>query len=126
MSGAAPSRKKARAYGARAEWLAVLWLRLKFYAVLDRNFSAAGGEIDIIARRGGTIVFVEVKARDTLEQAFAALTAEKARRMSKAARRWIAAHPDAARCAFRGDGVFLAPWRWPRHIEGAATLDVFL
>ncbi len=74
-------RRKARAFGLRAETLAALWLRLKFYQILARNFTARGGEIDLIARRGDVIVFVEVKARPTLDQAFLAIDAAKAARI---------------------------------------------
>lgn len=75
-------RRKARAFGLRAETLAAMWLRLKFYKILARNFAARGGEIDLIARRGEVIVFVEVKARPTLDQAFLAIDAAKAARIA--------------------------------------------
>ena len=63
----AAARRRAHIYGLRAEWVAALLLRLKGYRVLDRRFAAAGGEIDLVARRGATIAFVEVKARDELD-----------------------------------------------------------
>ena len=49
--------------GRRAENIAAMFLRLKGYTILDRRCRTPFGEIDIIARRGKTIVFVEVKAR---------------------------------------------------------------
>jgi putative endonuclease len=118
-------RKKARAFGLHAENLASLWLRLKFYRIVARNVVAPGGEIDLVARRGGLIVFVEVKARPTLDQAFFAIDSAKAARISRAARFWLAANGWAAGSAFRGDAVFVAPWRRPRHVEGAVPLDLF-
>ena len=118
-------RKKARLFGLQAENLAALWLRLKFYRVVGRNFVAPGGEIDLIARRGRLIVFVEVKARPTLDQAHFAINATKVARISRAARFWLAANGWAAGCSFRGDAVFIAPWRLPRHVKAAAPLDLF-
>ncbi len=119
-------RAKARTFGLRAETLAALWLRLKFYEILERNFSAPGGEIDLIARRGALIVIVEVKARPTLDQAFFAIDARKAKRISRAAGFWLSANRWAAGKAFRGDAVFVAPGRLPRHVEAAFALKLFI
>ncbi len=118
-------RKKARAFGLHAESLAAAWLRLKFYKILARNFSAAGGEIDLIARRGDVIAFVEVKARPSLEQAGFAIDAAKAARVSRAAGLWLVANRWAVGLSFRGDAVYIAPWRPPRHVEAAVPLDLF-
>lgn len=52
-----------RAQGAKSEKLAVLYLRLHLYKILERNYYAPTGEIDIIAQKGETYVFVEVKYR---------------------------------------------------------------
>jgi putative endonuclease len=119
-------RKKARAFGLRAELSASLWLRLKFYKILARNFIAPGGEIDLIARRGELILFIEVKARPTLDQAYFAINATKAARISRAARFWLAANGWATGASFRGDAVYIAPWRRPRHVEAAYPLDLFI
>jgi putative endonuclease len=119
-------RQKARAFGLRAESVAALWLRLRFYRILARNFAASGGEIDLIAQRGETIVFVEVKARPSLDEALIALDAGKARRISRAARAWLAAHPGFSGLNYRCDGIFIAPWRLPRHVQAAAPLELFL
>ncbi|MFA6205965.1 MAG: YraN family protein [Methylocystis sp.] len=62
-------RRAAYVYGLRAETAATLWLRARRYQILARNFRAHGGEIDIIAKRGRTIVFVEVKARGLIDDA---------------------------------------------------------
>ncbi len=82
-----------------------------------------GGEIDLIARRGSSIAFVEVKYRPTLAVAMTAIDAWKRRRVSRAAAVWLAAHPWAARLTLRGDAVYLAPRHWPRHTIAAMPLD---
>src|SRR5690606_32199585 len=56
-------RQKANLYGQRSEALAAFFLQLKFYRIRDRRYKTPGGEIDVVAERGGTIVFVEVKSR---------------------------------------------------------------
>jgi putative endonuclease len=106
-----------------AERAAIILLRLKFYSILARRYRIRGGEIDIIARRGDTIAFVEVKARPSLDEARNALTPVKRRRLSRAARVWLAANPYAAGFTLRGDAVFVAPRRWPRHAPAAIELE---
>ena len=118
-------RLAANAFGRRSEWLATALLLVKGYRVLARNYGVRGGEIDLVARRGRTLVFVEVKARPSLEEASSAISAGKRRRLRVAARVWVARHPWAAAYTLRGDGVFLAPGRFPRHIENAFELDRF-
>jgi len=117
-------RKRAYRHGHFAETLAILWLRLHFYRILDRRFHVRGGEIDIIARRGETVAFIEVKARATLDEALLAIDAAKRRRMGFAVRTWLARHPSAMTCTLRGDALCIAPWRLPRHLPAAIPLDI--
>jgi putative endonuclease len=120
----AKARRRAHLFGLRAESVAALLLRLKGYQVIARRFAAAGGEIDLVARRGATIAFVEVKARDDLDAAAGAITESKRRRIGRAARVWLARNPWAAALNLRGDAVFVAPGRLPRHLASAYRLDV--
>jgi putative endonuclease len=117
-------RRRARSAGRRAELLAALYLRLKGYRILARSYCARGGEIDVIARRGSNIVFVEVKYRPTLIEAMAAIDAWKRQRISRAVRVWLVANPWAADLTLRGDAVYLAPRQWPRHAIAAVVLDL--
>ena len=120
----AAARRLSLRQGLLAERAAILWLRLKFYAILDRRFAVKGGEIDVVARRGRTIAFVEVKARADLEAALVAITPQKRRRINRAVRAWLAAHPEAAAMTLRADAVYVAPWRRPRHAPAAFELDL--
>jgi putative endonuclease len=118
------TRLRAGTFGRRAEQLAILLLRTKGYRVLARTYLVRGGEIDIIARRGGAVAFVEVKARPTLEDAMIAITSAKQRRMSIAARHWLGLNQWAMRCSLRGDLIAIAPWRMPRHVVAAVELRI--
>ncbi len=118
------ARRAARAYGLKAETLAMLWLRARLYTILDRNYRVQGGEIDIVVRRGRTIAFVEVKARATLEEAAIAITPQKQRRCARAANRWVATHPFAMAYTLRADAIFIAPGKLPWHLENAFELGV--
>ena len=117
-------RRGAHLFGLRAESVAVLVLRLKGYSVLARRYAVSGGEIDLIARRGGLIAFVEVKARGDLDAAAAAISATKRRRIGRAVRVWLARNPWASSLSLRGDAVFVAPRRLPRHAPDAYRLDI--
>lgn len=117
-------RKKAYGFGLLAERFAAVVLRLKGYRILAMRYQVKGGEIDIVALRGDTVAFVEVKVRPTLGEARTAISRTKRRRISLAARNWLAANPWAAPLAWRGDAVFIAPWHWPRHEIAVIELEL--
>ena len=117
-------RRRAYLLGLRAETWAALYLRLTGWRILARRWQASGGEIDIVALRGDVVAFVEVKARDSLDAAAMAITPDKSRRMSRAARAWAGRHPWSARKVLRGDAILIAPRCWPRRIPGAVELEL--
>jgi len=78
-------RRNAEQRGQRAEVLAGIYLQLKGYRILERQFRSKAGEIDLIARRGRRIAFVERKARATQEQAAWAVTPRQQARIARAA-----------------------------------------
>ena len=117
-------RTQALAFGFQAETIAAFFLRAKFYRILDRRYRIREGEVDIVAQRGDTIAFVEVKGRPTLDEAAISITPEKRRRLSRAARHWIATHPWASNRTLRGDAIFVAPRSLPRHVIAAVELDL--
>ena len=89
-----------RARGDKGERAAVGFLRRRLYRILDRNFRAADAEIDVVAKRGKTLVFVEVKTRrlapgsDTrLTRPAAAVNREKQEHIVRAARVWLSRRP---------------------------------
>ncbi len=118
------ARRRALRAGHAGERMAVLYLRLKGWRILARRFTIKGGEIDVVARRGTTVAFVEVKLRASLDDAFAAIDAAKRRRMARAARVFVARHARHAGLSLRADALYCAPWRWPRHVPAAFELDL--
>jgi putative endonuclease len=117
-------RRGAHLFGLKAESIAALLLQLKGYSILERRYAVSGGEIDLIARRGAAIAFVEVKARGDLDSAAVSISATKRRRIARAARVWLARNPWAAAMTLRGDAVFIAPRRLPRHAPSAYRLEI--
>jgi putative endonuclease len=125
MARSTESRRAAHARGHWAEALALALLVAKGYRPLARRFSAAGGEIDLVVRRGDLVAFVEVKARASLDAALLSIDGRKRQRFARAARAWIARQPPDAAVSYRADAVLVAPRRWPRHVEGAFELAGF-
>ena len=80
--------------GDAGEELACAHLRARGLTVVARNFRCRSGEIDVVAEDGATLVFVEVKERrgDAHGSAVEAVTAEKRRRIVRAARVYAATH----------------------------------
>jgi putative endonuclease len=82
--------------GVAAERRAALHYRLRGWTILGANVWAGGNELDLIARRGRRLRFVEVKEKggpgwgDPLEM----VTAEKQRRLRRAAAVWLASRPE--------------------------------
>jgi putative endonuclease len=100
----------------RAAWL----LRCKGYRVLARRAKHPVGEIDLIAKRGKFLAFVEVKARRSVGEAIHAISPNQRRRIERAAEAFVAHRPDLAACDWRFDVVILeGRWGWPRHIADA-------
>jgi putative endonuclease len=120
----AARHRTAHLFGLKAETIAATLLMLKGYSILARRYAASGGEIDLIAKRGRAVAFVEVKARSQLDAARDAISATKRRRIARAARAWLARNPWAVDCDLRGDAVFVAPGRLPRHLPAAYRLEI--
>ena len=112
-------RRRAYRLGLRAETAASLCLMLKGYRVLARRYRTPAGEIDLIAKRGNLIAFVEVKARRSVVEATEALTPRAEQRIATAADLWLARHPAAAGLMMRFDLVLVVPWRLPVHMPDA-------
>ena len=91
-------RGSGRRGGVAGEQLAELHYRLRGYRVLGRNVWAGGNELDLILRRGRTVVFCEVKRKQGREHGdpLEMVGPEKLRRIRRAAEAWLAAHPEAA------------------------------
>jgi putative endonuclease len=112
-------RRIAFRFGLSAESRAAALLIAKGYRILARRFRTPLGEIDIVARRRGVLVFVEVKARDSFDTAAEAIGKRQQNRIISAAQLWLADHPEDAMRDMRFDAVLVVPGRVPRHLQAA-------
>jgi putative endonuclease len=113
------SRQDAERYGHRAETIALWYLRLKGYRLLARRFKSPAGEIDLIMRRGDTTVFIEVKARATVDDSVIAVTHYQSKRISSAAAFYTSRDNTAATGFQRFDIVAVPSYLWPTHLKNA-------
>lgn len=108
-------RQRAERGGRRAERLAAWWLRLKGWHILAIRARTPVGEVDLVARRGTVLAFIEVKARATMAQAELALDEYRLRRVVRAAEALVSRYSRAGDTV-RVDAMFIVPWRLPRHL----------
>jgi len=117
--------KPAAERGARAERLAARWLGRQGLRLVARNVRFRFGEIDLVMEDSDVLVFVEVRyrAREDYGGAAASVTAAKRKRMERAIRGYVAAHPATARRPLRADVVAVSAGDridWIRNaLEGA-------
>jgi len=114
-----PERQVAFRLGLSAESRAAALLIAKGFRILARRFRSPVGEIDIVARRSHLLVFVEVKARERLDDAAWSVTERQRARIIAAAEAWLADHPDPSIQDIRFDAMLVAPGRMPQHIPAA-------
>src|SRR5262245_26051521 len=114
-----PERQVAFRFGLSAESRAAAYLIAKGHRIVARRWRSPVGEVDIVARRRNTLVFVEVKARERLDDAAEAILPRQQRRIIAAAEAWLARHPDDIDTNIRFDVVLVAPKSLPRHIVAA-------
>ena len=110
-----PTRKAAETAGRRAEWLAAWYLRLKGWRILAERQRTPRGEVDLVAKRGNMIAFVEVKARATQRDLELAIDERRLERVAAAAQILEAQFAKNGE-DIRIDVILLAPGRWPHHL----------
>lgn len=112
-----------RRRGHLAEALAVLYLRLKGYRILERNWRSKLGEIDILVRKGPVLALVEVKSRADTGLASGAVLAPQRYRLMRALGHYLKTRPELAGLDLRCDVIALGRLGWPIHLKDAWRPD---
>jgi len=116
---AAVKRVKAHRRGHMAESVAAVFLMLKGYRILSRRYKTPVGEIDIIARRGNAVVFVEVKTRKAIDTALESVTVKMKRRIERAGEYYLSTHPAEVGRDLRFDVIAISLPFFIRHLDNA-------
>ncbi len=109
----------AYAAGMAAEGRAKGLLESKNYHILAQRYKTKGGEIDLVARRGDHLAFVEVKRRKTQEEAAYAVLPRQQARIAVAAEVFLGEHSEFAHCSASFDVILVSPKQGCAHIEQA-------
>ena len=123
MTDRTAEKRAAERRGRRAEWIAAWTLRLKGYRIIARGYRRPVGEIDLIARRGRRLSFIEVKARRNSEEALAAIRPKQRQRIARTAAAFLQQRPDLADFDISFDVLLVAPGRAPRHLRNSWRPD---
>lgn len=119
MTGASANKKTAYRKGFIAEYLAALFLIFKGYRICALRHKTRLGEIDIIAKKGDLAVFVEVKARKSIQIGIDAVSHASQSRIKNASDLWLAKQKDPHRLSQRYDIIVVVPRRFPAHFLDA-------
>jgi putative endonuclease len=111
--------KQTHQIGLLAEYLCILRLWLTGWRILARRHRNKFGEIDLIARRGQELAFIEVKARRTIEEALTSITYQQQERLWRAAAYYLSQHCDGTGLSPRFDVMVVNHWPWPHHLRNA-------
>ena len=117
------ARRTAERRGRFAEFMAAWSCRLSGFRVLATRYRTPSGEIDLVLRRRSLLIFAEVKARTSFDQALYALRPQQRKRLARAADVFLKHHPVHATCAVRFDLIAVRPWRLPLQISDAWRPD---
>ncbi len=112
-------RRKAERRGRLSEYMAAVFLMAKGYRILGLRVRTPVGEIDIVARKGDLVAFVEVKARRLETAAVDAVGGFSQQRIRAASDLWLARRSDGHTLSQRYDIIAVRPWRIPRHFPDA-------
>ncbi|MGL5839091.1 MAG: YraN family protein [Sphingorhabdus sp.] len=108
-------RQKAEQRGRRGEAIAAWWLRLQGWRIVGQRLKTPRGEVDLVARRGRTVAFIEVKARRKNTDIATAIDAFRLRRVAAAAEQLLPRYGKGVE-NMRIDVILVAPWRLPHHL----------
>lgn len=110
------TRRAAEQQGRHGERVAAWWLRLQGWRIVGERVRTGRGEIDLVARRGKTLAFVEVKSRGDAAALALAIDEYRLRRVVAAAEALVPRYGVGAE-EIRIDVMLVRPWRLPIHLK---------
>lgn len=105
--------------GKRAEWFCAFLLFFKGYRVLKMRYKTPVGEVDLIASRGKTLIFFEVKARDSYQKGVEAITERAKKRITHAGDYFLMKNPKYTNFSIQFDVMVVSGISLPYHIRNA-------
>lgn len=116
--------REAYYFGYFSEWIAVVYLIFKGYRIVKRNFKNPLGEVDIIAKKGDTLIAVEVKSRHGKDSQIGdVVTRRQCKRIINGMKWFLSSNPKFNDFAIRFDVVLVKPFQFPKHLENAYCVE---
>jgi putative endonuclease len=110
------NKKYSYYFGLIAELFSSLYLQCKLYTIISRRFKSPFGEIDIIAKKGNSIIFIEIKARkDTSLMDF--ISKRQQQRINQAAQYFLLKNKKYQAHNLRFDAIIMNRYFWPKHFK---------
>lgn len=110
------NRFEAEKRGRRGEAIAAWFLRAHGWRIVGERVKTPRGEIDLIARRGKTVAFVEVKSRTKRTDLDLAISPQSLRRVAAAAEILLPKFGKGSE-NMQIDVILVVPWCWPHHLR---------
>lgn len=111
------AKKQAYIFGIIAEIIALVFLKIKFYKIVECRYRSHAGEIDIIAKRGKYIVFIEVKARKNSSHIFDVLSSKQQLRIRNSAEFFLSRNKKFQNLQPRFDLITISPKHGLTHLK---------
>jgi putative endonuclease len=107
-------RIASRLLGKRGERRAAWFYRLRGYRIVERNLRMRGGEIDLVVRRGGMLVFVEVKTRQSVAAGYGVDAVDRRKKLQiiSLTSAYLARHPHDGEVRHDILSLFWTGWRF--------------
>lgn len=106
-------------WGIIAEFIAIIFLKLKGYKILKRRYKTFMGEVDIVAKKGKFLIAVEVKARKTATSSEEVLSKHQQNRIKRAMMFFMTANfKKYFNHSVRFDLIIVSPYKLPKHYQG--------
>jgi putative endonuclease len=107
-------RIPSRLLGRRGERRAAWFYRLRGYRIVERNLRMRGGEIDLVVRRGGLLVFVEVKTRQSVAAGYGVEAVDRRKKLQiiSLTSAYLARHPHDGEIRHDIVSLFWTGWRF--------------
>lgn len=110
-------REKSYLFGRFGEFIASISLIFKGYHIVQRNYKSRLGEIDIIARKGNTLCFIEVKSRRKQDDLDFAVSAHQLKRIERSAKNFVSMNKKYQNDFVRFDAIYVLFPFFSRHLK---------
>lgn len=113
------NKRQAWKWGLWAEYICLWSLRIRGYRILEHRFKTKAGEIDLIAMKRNTLLFIEIKARPSYDAGLISISPKQKHRIQQTAKIFLSRMQKKDFNQIRFDVMVVVPWHFPYHLRDA-------